>query len=331
MTQPGDNILNPAGLVRRIPLKPHELQSPITAQRDLFVLAHIGIPQVDIGTWQLEIGGDVAQPLRLSYDELRHLPKHTVETFHQCAGFPRRPDLPTRRVANVVWGGVGLRDIAARIGIGPHARFLLAYGLDRGPFEGKHEQYAKDLPLERLEASEWLVAYEVNGEPLTREHGFPARLVAPGFYGTNCVKWLSRLEFAQERCPGTFTQVLYNDPVEGSSELRPVWEAGPECVLVSPSDTASLNAGPHEIWGWAWGSRPIARVDVSCDGGETWTDAALQPRRQQSWQKFHLSWTVEKPAHYELVARAIDADGRVQPMRQARNAVHRISVTVTSI
>jgi DMSO/TMAO reductase YedYZ molybdopterin-dependent catalytic subunit len=327
MTKP-DVVLNPAGLVRRLPLKPEELQSTIIAQRDMFVLAHIGIPQVDISTWTLDVGGEVATPLRLTYEELRRFPKHTVESFHQGAGFPRRPDLPTRRVVNVVWGGAPVCDVAAAAGVKPNAHYLWAYGLDRGPFEGKPDHYAKDLPLQRLHDGSWLLAYEVNGEPLTREHGFPVRLVAPGFYGTNCVKWISRIAFSEQRCPGTFTQVLYNDPVKGSDERRPVWEAGPESVIVAPHDRAQLAPGHHKVWGWAWGSKPITRVEVSCDGGATWGEARLESRRQWSWQRFSFAWDAREPRQTELRARAIDADARVQPERDARNAIHCIDVTI---
>lgn len=325
-----DVVLNPAGLVRHLPLKPEQLQSRIIAQRDMFVLAHIGIPQVDIKKWTLEVCGEVATPLRLTYEDLRQFPRHTVESFHQCAGFPRRPDLPTRRIVNVVWGGARVCDVAAAAGVKANARYLWAYGLDRGPFEGKPDHYAKDLPLQRQQEASWMLAYEVNGEPLTPEHGFPVRLVAPGFYGTNCVKWVSRIEFAEQRCPGTFTQVLYNDPVKGSEERRPVWEAGPESLIVAPHDRAQLASGRHEIWGWAWGSRPIARVEVSCNGGGAWTEARVEPRRQWSWQKFSLPWEADGHQRAELRARATDEDGNVQPDVGARNAVHCIAVTVTA-
>jgi DMSO/TMAO reductase YedYZ molybdopterin-dependent catalytic subunit len=322
-------VLSPAGLVRRLPLEPHELLEPITPQRDLFVLAHIGIPRIDAASWQLDLCGEVERPRRLTYEDLRRLPKRTVETFHQCAGFPRRPDLPTRRIANVVWSGAAVRDLLAEAKIRSGARYLWAYGLDRGDFEGKSEQYVKDLPLARLGDADWLLAYEVNGEPLTAEHGFPVRLVAPGFYGTNCVKWLCRLEVARERHPGVFTNALYNDPVPGTAERRPVWEAGPESVIVAPRIRETIPQGATEVWGWAWGSRPVVRVDVSCDGGETWAEAALSARRQWSWQRFAFRWAQREPGAYELLARATDDRGTVQPRSAARNAVHTVRVTVT--
>lgn len=263
-------VLKPAGLVRRIPLKAHELVDRITPQSNLFVLAHIGIPQVEKASWHLDVVGAVERPYQITYDELQELPKYNVESFHQCAGFPRRPDIPTRRVVNVVWSGASVRDVISKAKVKSNARFLWAYGLDHGDFEGNEEQYAKDLPLTRLQQEDWLLAYEINGEPLTPEHGFPVRLIVPGFYGTNCVKWLCRLELAEERCPGTFARVLYNDPVRDGNEFRPVWEAGPESVIVAPADRCLISKGRNEVWGWAWGCRPISRVEVSCDGGTVW-------------------------------------------------------------
>ena len=144
----GKTILKPVGLVRRIPLKAHELISSITAQKDLFVLAHIGIPRVDMALWTLDVGGAVERPFRLTYDDLKMFPTHEVESFHQCAGFPRRPDVATRRVTNVVWSGVQVSDVLAKAGIKRDAQYVLAYGLDCGTFEGNDDQYVKDIPLD---------------------------------------------------------------------------------------------------------------------------------------------------------------------------------------
>jgi DMSO/TMAO reductase YedYZ molybdopterin-dependent catalytic subunit len=321
--------LNPEGLVRRIPQKPHELLSRTTAQSDLFVLAHIGIPRLDISEWQLNVIGAVDNPLRFTFQDLCRLEKRRVECFHQCAGFPRRPDLPTRRIANVEWAGAAVRDVLCHAGVKSDARFLWAYGLDEGIYEdNRPEQYAKDLPLDRLDAGEWLLAYEINGEPLDPEHGYPVRLVVPGFYGTNSVKWVCQLEVARERYPGKFTQVLYNDPVPGTNVSRPVWEAGPECVIVSPADQATLAPGKVQIWGWTWGYRPIAEVHISYDGGGSWTKVVPENRCGWSWQRFENWWTAVDFGDYSLIARAIDIEGKMQPLQDARNAAHNIAVSI---
>jgi len=214
--------MDPARLYRRVPLLPHQLLGRITAQRDLFVLAHVGIPRFDIAHWTLNVTGMVREPTTLSFDQLRQMPKVEVESFHQCAGYPANPTIATRRVGNVVWGGVDLKALLDKLGVSDDARFVWAYGLDRGEYEGvRAEPYVKDCPLERVARGGVLLAYEVNGEPLDPEHGFPLRLVVPGFYGTNSVKRLMRLHLADRRAGGPFTAQLYNDPVDGST--RQVW------------------------------------------------------------------------------------------------------------
>jgi DMSO/TMAO reductase YedYZ molybdopterin-dependent catalytic subunit len=127
-------------------------------------------------------------------DELKARPKRIVEAVHQCCGNPLEPRVPTRRVANVRWGGVDLAALLDALESDRRARFLWSYGLDGGDFAGTAcDHYVKDLPLERLAAGDVLLAYELNGAPLPAAHGFPVRLVVPGYYGTNSVKWLYAL------------------------------------------------------------------------------------------------------------------------------------------
>ena len=227
--------MEPAVGVRRVPLRPHEMTGALTATEDLFVLAHLGIPRVDPAQWSLAIDGLVRRPQVFSLDDLKARPKTMVEAMHQCVGNPLEPNVPTRRVANVRWGGVDLAALLDELAIEPQARFLWSYGLDGGDFAGTScDWYVKDLPLERLAAGGVLLAYELSGAPLPAEHGFPVRLVVPGYYGTNSVKWLWRMHLAERRAEGPFTTVFYNDSrsavdiAAGLPSLRPVWAIAPE-------------------------------------------------------------------------------------------------------
>jgi DMSO/TMAO reductase YedYZ molybdopterin-dependent catalytic subunit len=180
-----------------------------------------------------------------------------------------------------------------------------------------------------------LVAYELGGEPLDAEHGFPARLVVPGWYGTNSVKWLHRMVLADRRAEGPFTTTFYNEPPPPTPQdprpaPRPLWEIAPESVVVSPAPGAAPAQGrPVEIWGWAWAPSGIDTVEVSVDAGRTWLAATVAAREQLSWQRFHLSWRPAAPGEVTIACRATDRAGTGQPATDARNQIHTVRVTVT--
>lgn len=321
--------MDPPRTFRRVPLLPHQLLDPVTAQRDLFVLAHVGVPRVDAATWTLTIDGLVREPRTFTLDDIRRLPKVEVESFHQCAGYPSDPTIATRRVGNVVWGGIDLKSLLATLEVAPRARFLWSYGADSGEYEGiRAEPYLKDCPLQRVAQGSVLLAYEINGTPLDAEHGFPLRLVVPGFYGTNAVKWLTRLHLAETRADGPFTTQLYNDRLAGG--VRPVWEIAPESVIVSPTPGARIGLRPVEVWGRAWADAGVGKVEVSTDGGTTWRAAELAPRRGWAWQKFSTAWNPEREGDAVLMSRAYDERGAAQPLAGWRNCIYAVPATVVA-
>jgi sulfane dehydrogenase subunit SoxC len=328
--------MDPASGVRRVRLLPHEMTEAVTSTDDLFVLAHVGVPRVDPARWSLAIDGMVGCPRTFTFDELKARPKTIVETVHQCCGNPLEPTVPTRRVANVRWGGVDLAALLAEAEVDPDARFLWSHGLDGGDFAGtSSDWFVKDLPLERLAAGGVLLAYELNGAPLPAEHGFPLRLVVPGYYGTNSVKWLWRVRLAAHRAAGPFTTTFYNDAASpddraaGSSPRRPVWAIAPESVIVAPAPDAVIAAGERtEIWGWAWSFRDIAVVEVSVDGGANYARASLDERRGWAWRRFSLPWRPAERGEALLHVRALETSGAGQPGEGARNSVHAVRVIV---
>ncbi len=321
---------------RLMKLQPHDLTDRITPTNDLFVLAHLGVPQVDATRWTLSIDGLVRHPLSLDLRQLQALPKREIEAVHQCCGSPLEPFVPTRRVSNVRWGGADLAALLDQAGVEPEARFLWSYGLDGGIFVGADcDWYLKDLPLARFSAGDVLLAYELNGEPLPPEHGFPVRLVVPGYYGTNSVKWIWRLHLAKDRAEGLFTTTYYNDPpgtadaAAGLGRTRPVWATAPESVIVAPAPDTTLRVGEaSELWGWAWSFRGIVAVEISLDDGLTWQAARLEPRRGWTWQRFRLRLQADRPGPLKVLARAREVGGQGQPRAGARNAMHEVEVTV---
>ena len=326
--------MRPAHGVREVKLSPHQLRGARTATEDMFVIAHLGIPRVDPRTWSLSIDGMINQARTFTLEELKALPKKAVEAVHQCCGNPMEPDIPTRRVTNVRWAGVDLSALLSELEVNTEARFLWSYGLDGGEFAGMRcDWFVKDLPLQRLAVGGVLLAYEVNGEPIPAEHGFPLRLVVPGYYGTNSVKWLWRLRLAAERAHGLFTTTLYNDVVDqraaGYPARRPVWSIAPESLIVTPAPEAVITVGETiEISGWAWSCREVAEVDVSLDDGATYSRAALEPARGWAWRRFSLPWRPSRRGETMIRARASDISGVRQPPDGARNAAHAVKVLV---
>jgi sulfane dehydrogenase subunit SoxC len=329
--------MEPHRTLRHVPLAPHELIQEITHQSDLFVLAHMGVPRINVDNWTLTVTGLVRESTTFTFDKIRQFPKREVQAFHQCAGFPKRPQLPTRRIGNVVWGGVDLKTILESVGVLPAARFLWSFGHDYGEYDGIHSgPYVKDLPLDRLSHGDVLLAYEINGDPLDALHGYPLRLLVPGYYGTNSVKWLSRLELADRRADGPFTTLFYNDPIRPSPNnpnvgTRPVWQVAPESLIVSPAPDAKIGRGPVEIWGRAWADGGVASVDVSTDGGQTWHAAELGNQTDWSWQTFRMRWDPWGTGNAILMSRATDKMGAFQPDADWRNAVHAVRVTKTDL
>jgi DMSO/TMAO reductase YedYZ molybdopterin-dependent catalytic subunit len=310
-----------------------QLVDRITPNSDLFVLAHFGVPRIALKDWRLQVGGLVRQPLTLSFDELTRFPKVEVESFIKCAGFPHDPTVATRNVSNAVWGGADLAQVLDEAGLDPAARYVWAFGPDHGTYaRWSADRYIKDMPVERLRTGQdrVLLAYEVNGEPLSAEHGFPVRLFIPGFYGTNSVKWLCRLDASDRRADGLFTTELYNDPVPAAAPPRtaPVWGVAPEALIVAPADRASVPAGRIEVRGWCWGEHAIAAVDVSADRGQSWQRAATDPRHQSGWQSFRATITRERAGLCSIMARATSVTGETQPERDARNAIHSVEIRI---
>jgi DMSO/TMAO reductase YedYZ molybdopterin-dependent catalytic subunit len=327
--------LDPHGFFRRIPLAPHQLRQRRTQTQDAIVLCHLGVPRLQRDEWSLTIEGLVERPLTLRFEDLTRYPMVELASFHQCAGSPLHPFEPTRRVCNVVWGGVRLADVLADCRPGPAARYIWSYGADFGEFSGVTvDAYVKDLPIARIE-QDVLIAYDMNGSALPAEHGFPARLVVPGFYGTNSVKWLTRMIASDRRAPGPFTTRWYNDPVldacgSETGATTPVWSIAPESVIVSPAPHECVKpAVEREIWGWAWADGGVRSVHVRAgDNDAAWMLAELESPQGREWQRFSICWMPSRPGTMTLASRAEANNGLAQSTSGQRNAIHGVPVNV---
>jgi DMSO/TMAO reductase YedYZ molybdopterin-dependent catalytic subunit len=316
------------GFFARIPSEPHKLIERTTPTRDCIVLCHLGVLEVSDGdAWEIEIAGMIGRPMRVTVRDLKRMPKVTVASVHQCAGSPLAPDKPTQRVCNVTWGGVRLDDVLQRVEPDPEAAFVWSIGADAGEFGGADcGHYTKDLPRSRVGA-DVLLAYEMNGEPLLPEHGHPLRLVVPGFYGTNSVKWLRRIELRKERAPGPFTTRWYNDVV-AEGVTRPVWNIAPQSVIVWPVPGTSLEReAVVRASGWAWADGGVAGVKISLDEGLSWKACAVEKPTGHSWTQFMCDFEVAA-GQQSIVSRATSRSGENQPDDGKRNALYRVPFTV---
>ena len=292
----------------------------------------MGGAEVDKAKWRLVIIGLVNHPCALTLSQLKDLPSTTVTSFNECYGSPLVPPTKAlRRIGNVRWTGVPLHRLLNKAGIQPAARYLWSEGLDRGSFANiEADRYQKDLPMEKAMSPEVLVAYEMNGQPLSRNRGGPVRLVVPGWFGTNSTKWLCKLSVQDRRAPGIFTTKFYNErfpPDDPTCEYKPIWKVQPNSMVVKPVPESQVEGEDVVVEGWAWSADGVKRVDVSADEGETWISSQLEQRTEYSWQKYRARLILEK-GKQTVLAKATGYDGRAQPLEKGRNHVHRVKFEV---
>lgn len=330
-------VMDPANITVLREPAPDALRCFITPTRQHFVLAALGIPRPLDDEWPLTMTGAVASAQTISLDAIRRLPARTLTVTLECAGDPLRPDLPSRRVSTARWRGAPLASVLEMAQPLPGASHVWIDGADRGVYRPgtataeRVNEYRKDLPLERVRRGDVLLAYEMNGEPLPPEHGYPLRLVVPGYYGTNSVKWVSNLVVANGRPSGLFSSVLYNtrEIVDGAVERKQVGEVRVNSLLISPRHGDVVGPAPHRIAGWAWGAHDITDVEVQVTPDGPWSAAKVGPRIDHAWQPFEAAWTPSRTGRHVISVRATDCRGNVQPHDLHINQIMTIVLDVT--
>ncbi|GLW09512.1 sulfite oxidase [Microtetraspora sp. NBRC 13810] len=300
-----------------------------------YLLIHYDIPLIDPAAWRLTVGGLVGKTLTFGLAELKELPRRTVRVTMECAGNgrarlePRPVSQPwlVEAVGTAEWTGVPLREVLAAAGADPAAAEVVFTGADHGVERGVEQDYQRSLPLAEALRDEVLLAYEMNGLPLAPQHGFPLRLVVPGWYGMAHVKWLREITVVAEPFTGFQQSVAYRVRHEPDEPGDPVTRIHPRALLVPPgfpdfmSRARVVRPGTVTLEGRAWSGRaPVERVDVSVDGGRTWSPATLaEPDGHPwAWRRFTFEWAAS-PGRHVLSARATTANGDSQPEGQAWN------------
>ncbi len=306
----------------------------ITPQRDVYIRSHGEVQHIQPETYRLRVTGLVGRELELSLDELRtRFAARIVVASLQCAG-NRRADLQevaktegdpwqAGAVANVRWTGVALRDVLEAAGADMDVELQVAfYSPDEVEVEGEQATFGVSIPMSKALAGDVLLAFEMNGEPLAPEHGFPLRAVVPAYAGVRSAKWLSEVRVQDHPADSPIQTKDYKLFPPAVQKGEQDWTEGLtidalplNSAICEPEQGARLREGLVTLKGWAVASeRAIKRVDVSLDGGRHWRQAELEqdPSQPHAWTLWRLEAELKKGEH-QLVVRAWDAAMQTQP------------------
>lgn len=311
------------------------LNTWITPVPHFFVRNHMHEPsELNAESWRLSVGGEVDKPLTLTLADLQKLEAHSVVNTLECASNGRSLHRP--QVPGVQWGkgalstakftGPRLRDILQQAGIKANGKHVMFRGLDEVP--GKVPPFVRSIPVEKALDSDTLVATHMNGATLTKHHGFPARALVPGWIGAASCKWLTEIKVLESEFVGNFMSPGYrfpNQPVKPGDSVKPedthvLTGLNVKSVISGPLNGSHLRVGKVTVHGAAWaGEDPIAKVELSTDGGTTWSLATLgRERARYAWRLWSYLWNARR-GNYVIQSRATDDRGRVQPIEAEWN------------
>ena len=350
-TKTGMNVLS---------TRPEDLEMPLSGFSDyitpiehFFVRTHVYVPTVNLPHWRLAVDGEVGTPLTLTMEELKKLPSVELVSVVECAGNGRGfadPPVPGLQwtngsVGNGRWRGVRLADILKRAGMKDSAKEILFNGADV-PL-GTMQDFRRTITVKKALDPNTLLAYEMNGVTLPVKHGFPLRVVAPGWASDSWVKWLTNITVLDKEFDGFWMKNAYRKPdhpiVPGSAmppeKMVPVTSLRVKSVISTPLDGAAAKLGDAvNVQGVAWSGDkgPITAVDISTDGGRTWKPAELGSDKSQfGWRQWRFAFRPDRESYYNVLARATDASGDKQPLTQewnpsgyGWNVVQRVGVNV---
>jgi DMSO/TMAO reductase YedYZ molybdopterin-dependent catalytic subunit len=324
------------------------LSSQLTPENLYYIRNHFPYPAIPMHNWYLQIQGLVHKTLQLHYQDLMKMPQVTLPVTMECSGNKRgffHPKAPGEQwelgaVSHALWTGVPLRDILQHAGILSHAQEVVFEGMDSGQRTDMPGTffYARSLPIDKAMHPDTLVALFMNGKPLPYKHGYPLRLIVPGWYGMASVKWLRSIVIIDRPFHGPFQTVdyvIYSS--DSDTSPRPVTTMKVNSVIAQPTDQAILIRGTHQVIGTAWsGDGPVVQIEVSLDNGNTWHTATwLDPVELYSWRRWSWTWHALRTGTYHLMVKATDAGGHTQPMQAEwnvkgyeNNSVHHIQVYV---
>src|SRR4051812_14158450 len=310
-------------------------EASVTATDAFYVRGHGAVPEIDPDAWRLRVGGMVERELSLSLTTLREaFREREVTATLQCAGNRRKGLTKIRPIpgeapwgpgatGTATWSGVPLADVLALAGPRGDAAHVGFEGADLCPEAKPQQRFGGSVPLDKARRPEVLLAWAMNGEPLTPVHGAPVRVVVPGYIGARSVKWLERIEVRAQPWDGYFQHVVYRlVPAEGTPGPgvgMPLGLVALNAEVLSPADGETVASGPVEVRGYAFagGERSVERVDVSLDGGARWAQAELlDDLGRWAWRHWRIVLDLAPGAH-EIVVRAWDSSAATLPEDEA--------------
>ncbi len=331
-------------------------RTPITPNDEFFVRYHLSyIPEVDAKTYKIEVGGEGANGhAEITFDALKKMPAYEIVAVNQCSG--NRRGLSQPHVAGVEWGygamgcarwkGARLKDVLAMVGLKSDAIEIAFNGAD-GPVIDKTPDFIKSLPVWKAVDESTLIAYEMNGAPLPHFNGFPARLIVPGWTGTYWMKHLISVTALTKPQGGFWMNPAYRIPIgkfpivarfvsQENATSTPITEMVVNSLITSRRDGAKVKAGKVTVSGLAWdGGYGIRAVEVSTDGGKSWTDAKLE---QDLGRYAFRPWSFDlnaKRGKVTVMANAINNIGQTQtatlifnPAGYHNNVMQRLTLNV---
>jgi sulfite oxidase len=319
------------------------VQSWITPNDRFYVRSHAPVPEVDVNTFRLSVEGLVEKPFEISLAQLRSdFRKRTAVATMTCAGNRRTEHSLVKQVSgvpweagaigNAEWGGARLSDLLKKAGIKEGAKHVWFEGVDEVDHKGGIIPFGASIPLDKaMQDSETmpgaLACYEMNGEPLAPDHGFPVRTVVPGYIGARSVKWLGKIIVSDRPSTNHYVATAYKLVTEGTPEewaaASPIEEYVINSVTCLPAAGTKLPAGKVKVSGYALASGTpgltIAKVELSADGGASWTAARFtSPAKPFCWRLWKADVAVTA-ATSQIIVRAIDSSGQIQPETVAWN------------
>jgi DMSO/TMAO reductase YedYZ molybdopterin-dependent catalytic subunit len=289
-----------------------------TPTDEFFVIKHFNLPELHESDWRLEIDGLVDRPMKLTLDDLKARPRQEVIFTIECSGNTGLPFF-NGGIGNAAWAGTPLASLLNEAGVQEPGIEVVFWGADTGEQTYGElkitEHFARSMSLSDARNADNLLAYEMNGEPLPPLHGFPLRLIAPGWYGIANVKWLTRIEMRPQRYQGNFMAREYVTMREEEHDGETVWtfSSVTHDRLKSAPAKVTSQGDDYSIMGAAWGA-PIAKVEVSIDQGP-WQPATLDADdgSEFTWSFWTFDWGTPTPGEHTVATRAIAKDGAVQP------------------